>query len=104
MYKQQAAEDRPRHLKLSFFLLLVNKSDFFPRLTCDSPHLSATHHSLTPTTTLGPLEQKRGESELNFNVRKHRRKLGFGSLTSPSGPSQVGKSNRFVFRPIATNT
>ena len=86
MYKP---EDHSRHLNLSFFLLLVNKFDSFPRLTCDSSQLGTTHHPFPHTIPLDPPQQGRDESDLNFNVRKHRRKLGLGSLTSPSGPLQV---------------
>lgn len=85
------SENSDQTLKLNYYLLLVHTSDQFPRLTRDSPDLRPTCHAL-PTGLLGAdpdFEESNKESELNIKVREHRRKMGFGSLTTPSLASQI---------------
>lgn len=60
---------------LQFYLLLVNKEDYFPRLTSSSPGLLASRHP-------DPVDSD--ESDLNLKVREHRRKMGFGPLAATS--------------------
>ena len=87
LYKPRLLKDK--YLKLVFYLLLVNKYDQYPRLTCDSPHLSSSKHPEPLMAPLGSPIKEYDESDLNFSVRKRRRKLGFGSLATPSAASQV---------------
>lgn len=89
LYNSPLSEDKGKHLTLNFYLLLVNKFDKYPRLTCDSPHLSASRHPLPRPASESPGDEEFDESELYLNVRKHRRKLGFGSLASPPAASHL---------------
>ena len=82
-------------LSLWLFLLLVNKTERFPRLTIDASAVShskgsSTHSTLSPMS-IDPVEVQGGskESLLHHSVRNSRRKLGYGSLSSPSSGSQV---------------
>ena len=79
--------DNVRYLELVFYLLLVNKEDIFPRLTCSGPHLRASCHPLPPNTPQS--EPGAEESDLHLKVMEHRRKMGFGSLATPSAASQI---------------
>ena len=87
--------DNAHRLELIFYLLLVNKYDKFPRLTCDWPHLNSSglQHAIPstkpalspedPTLSPGP------ESELHLSVRKRRLKLGLDPFLRPSTASQL---------------
>lgn len=98
LYIPEGIQDKGRLLKLVFYLLLVNKYEQFPRLTCDS---QPTSHPI-PTSTSNTLPSSHPhtshtlnaadsdeESALGLKVREHRRKLGFSSLSAPSAASQV---------------
>ena len=82
-------------LSLQLFLLLVNKTERFPRLTIDAPAVS--HSKGAGTRSIASFmftdsEEVQGgsrESLLHHSVRSSRRKLGYGSLNSPSSGSQV---------------
>lgn len=82
-------------LSLRLFLLLVNKMEQFPRLTINSPAVSHPKGSTmrSAITCVSPdldeVQDGRQESLLHHNVRSSRRKLGYGSLSSPSSVSQV---------------
>ena len=79
-------------LSLRLFLLLVNKTEQFPRLTVDAPVVSRSKGSGTRSAlSMDPDEVQGGgqESILHHSVRHSRRKLGYGSLNSPSSGSQV---------------
>ena len=96
MYKsKETSGEAGNILKLVFYLLMVHKEDTFPRLTCNSPQLRASCHA-HPFTSVGgrsatPSDNEEGEteSELNVKVRAHRRKLGFGSLSTGTSASRV---------------
>ncbi len=79
------SSDQVKYLELVFYLLLVNKEDFFPRLTCKSSEHRLSCHALPPNT---PQVQPQ-ESDLNLKVREYRRKMGFGSLSTPSEGSEI---------------
>ena len=64
-----------------FYLLLVNTEDLFPCLTC--PELPGSCHALPPTVPAGE------KSDLNLKVREHRRKMGYGLMSTPSVASQL---------------
>ena len=85
------SEDTKHTLKLTYFLLLVHKSDKFPRLTRDSPDHSPACHALPPSLLDRDSDNEgtNQESELNIQVREHRRKMGFGSLSTPTLASQI---------------
>ena len=82
-------------LSLRLYLLLVNKTECFPRLTIDAPAVSpskgSSTHSATSAMFMDPAEVQSGghESLLHHSVRNTRRKMGYGSLNSPSSGSQV---------------
>ena len=87
LFTPEGVHDKAHILKLVCYLLLVNKFDQFPRLTCDS---QPTSHPL-PTSSSSPnsIDADNEESALGLKVREHRRRMGFGSLSSPSAASQV---------------
>lgn len=97
-------------LPLMIYMLLVNKLEMYPRLTSNSPLISHTSRKAPivmtsegeiisavgrgdSSTSLG-LEKL---SELQDSVMYHRRKLGYGSLASPSSTSEM------VFNPHVLN-
>ena len=84
------AEDDHTHQFFSFtiYMLLVNKNEVFPRLTVNTPFLS--RHLGMSRSDEGRLESETmSQSQLHVSVRNHRRKLGYGSLNSPSSVSEV---------------
>ena len=83
-------EDDHIHQYFSFtiYMLLVNKNEVFPRLTVNTPFLS--RHLGMSRSDEGRLESETmSQSQLHVSVRNHRRKLGYGSLNSPSSVSEV---------------
>ena len=83
-------------LSLSVYMILVNKVDVFPRFTLPSSLISRNSATkiASPVTSLGNGGGKmetlvERESTLNASVRDHRRKLGYGSLNTPSAGSEV---------------
>ena len=87
---------RRKVLTLHLNLFLVNKNEIFPCLTLQSPSIVAWPlepgiHVLPGRKELeqGEEEEEEGGSMLNRNIRSHRRKLGYGSLSSPSSGSLV---------------
>jgi hypothetical protein len=72
-------------ISLSIYMILVNKHDKFPRLTVYSPLVGGG--ATTPTEDLDLVNEK--QSELHLSVQSHRRKLGYGSLNTPTGGSSV---------------
>ena len=87
-----------KSLSLSVYLILVNKVEVYPRLTVFSPLINRNKVTSPPSFNLGSsgnkmetlLEaEKERESNLNASVRDHRRKLGYGSLNTPTAVSEV---------------
>jgi len=87
-------------LHLVFYLLLVNKYDKFPRLTCDSPRQSAFHGRFPTKSSLSPDDTTVIESELHLSVQKHRMKLGLDPLLKPSTASQLVLDGRLIHEHI----
>ncbi len=76
--------DSVQYLQLVFYLLLVNTRDFFPCLT-----------STTETTTSTPPAEPQGgsqDSDLKLKVREHRRKMGYGLMSTPASQVILEKS------------
>ena len=69
------------NLQLHVYVILVNKTDVFPRLTVN----------LSPPKVRSRANDDSSEvqSQLHSSVCTHRRKLGYGSLSSPSAASQL---------------
>ena len=84
----------PTSLPLVIHMLLVNKLELYPRLTVDSPLVSSGHKPVRAEPQDSGLREK--ESRLQGSVRLHRRKLGYGSLGSPSSASQVVFNSAFL--------
>ena len=70
-----------RNLQLQIYMTLVNRTDKFPRLT-----VNLSPHQLQLVENDDSMEM---QSQLHCSVRTHRRKLGYGSLSSPSAASQL---------------
>lgn len=94
--------DSAHCLCLIFYLLLVNKYDKFPRLTCDSPQKDrSVFQSRFPTkSSLSPDDTTVIESELHLSVKKHRMKLGLDPLLKPSTASQLVLDSRLIHEHI----
>ncbi len=71
-------------LPLKIYMLLVNRVDIYPRLTIDSPVVSSSNRKLAGIS----LPEDR-QSQLHDSVKFHRRKLGYGSLGSPSSVADM---------------
>ena len=72
-------------LPLKIYMLLVNRIDMYPRLTIDSPFISSTRRIPDGST----ISHKEDQSQLHDSVKFHRRKLGYGSLGSPSSVADM---------------
>ena len=77
-------------LPLVIYILLVNRLEMFPRLAIDSPLVSSR------TTRIGGVageawsdHASQRESQFHDSVKFHRRKMGYGSLGSPSTASEI---------------
>lgn len=92
--------DSAHCLRLVFYLLLVNKYDKFPRLTCDSPRLSSFQSRFSAKSSLSPDDTTVIESELHLSVQKHRMKLGLDPLLKPSTASQLVLDSRLIHEHI----
>ena len=87
MYKPDhtPTTSREQYLELAFYLLLVNSEEKFPCLTSDLPVLTASCHAVPPSVS----EDLTEESDLNVQVREHRRRMGYGLMATPTASRQV---------------
>ena len=83
-------------IPLIIYMLLVNKLELYPRLTADSPLISSYRRLSAMGNDgggvggggVGGSDHER-QSRFHDSVRLHRRKLGYGSLGSPSSASEM---------------
>lgn len=73
------SSDQVQYLELVFYLLLVDKENYFPSLTSSSCDQNASCHTHpAPTPTPWGAGEAGEESDLHMKVREHRLKMGFG--------------------------
>ena len=76
-------------LPLKLYMLLKNKLEIYPRLTVNSPLTSTVRKMASRHSEEEESMEVEEQSQLHLSVRNHRRKLGYGSLSTPSAASQV---------------
>ena len=81
--KPQTSDYMHSMITLTMYMILVNKVDMYPRLTV----------YCTPTIRVAsiPTDDTHDErqSQFHLSVRNHRRKLGYGSLNTPTSGSGI---------------
>lgn len=86
--KPQTSDHTQPRITLTIYLILVNKFETYPRLTVHSPDTVSSHVNRSIE------DDDDRQSQLNLSVRNHRRKLGYGSLNTPSSSEVV--INNFI--------
>lgn len=93
---QSPLDSNHKLLSLNIYMLLVDKVEMYPRLTVISPigtrketsEISSNRIDEVVVSVVSSSEDEK-ESKLRESVRDHRRRLGYGSLNTPSAGSEI---------------